>query len=430
MLSCNLHKARVARTVFVMIPDAAPEPLELPEQLRHEFVRRLTNRADSEAAATLRQVARDLPDLVVDAELRRLTTEVIKGSFQSLSTTLLLETSGQAPLLAATEEIVQHLADRGAAADVVESVFLNASRVFVRDVVSTAVEVLPAGMTPQVLPPLVDVVLAQLAARHRKTVGAFFERRQRRHRRSDAALQARLRSVLDGEVTDGAVASRLLGYPVSSWNIAAVVRTKFDFDEAISGLERRLRETLPTERTLVVNLAEDTAALWASCQSQPTQQHWAEQIRKDESLVGAFGQPEWGITGFVRTYEQATAAFRVVSASGNGPRAADYSEVAPLTFMLHSPEHTRRWLGATLGPLAGGAADAERLRFTLRHYLAAGENGSVTAERLYIHRNTVNYRIAQAVGMLPDGLEGHRTDIALALDLLAWIPDAADPVTP
>lgn len=409
--------------------DTAPEPLELPEQLRNELTRRLTNRTDTASDATLRQVVRDLPDLVVDADLRRLTTAVIKTSYQSLSTTLLLETAAQDPLLMATEEIVQRLADRGAAADVVESVFLNASRVLVKDVVSTAVEVLPADMTPQVLPTLVDVILAQLAARHRKTVGAFFERRQHRQRRSDVLLQARIRSVLDGEVTDGTVASRLLGHSVISWNLAAVVRTKYDFDEAISGLERRLREALPAGRTLVVNLAKDTAVLWASCQSQPAQQHWAEQIRKDESLVGAFGQPEWGIAGFVRTYEQATAAFRVVTASADGPGAADYSEVAPLTFMLHSPEHTRRWLGATLGPLAGGGEDAERLRFTLRHYLATGENASVTAERIYIHRNTVNYRIAQAAGMLPDGLDGHRTDIALALDLLAWIPDAADPET-
>ncbi|WP_143233228.1 PucR family transcriptional regulator [Actinomyces ruminis] len=407
--------------------DTAPEPLELPEELRHELTSRLISRADAESDATLRQVARDLPDLVVDADLRRLTTAVIKASYQSLSTTVLLETTRQDLLLTATEEIVQRLADRGAAADIVESVFLNASRVLVKDVVSTAVEVLPADMTPRVLPPLVDVVLAQLATRHRKTVGAFLEQRQRRQRRSDAAFQARIRSVLDGEVTDGAVASSLLGHPVSSWNLAAVVRTKYDFDEAISGLERRLREALPSGRTLVVNLAEDTAALWVSCQSQPAQQHWAKRILKGKPLVGAFGQPEWGITGFVRTYEQATAAFRVVTASADGPGAADYSEVAPLTFMLHNPEHARRWLKATLGPLASGGEDTERLRFTLRHYLAAGENASVTAEHLYIHRNTVKYRIAQAIGMLPDGLGGHRTDIALALDLLAWIPDAADP---
>ncbi|SHE25000.1 Hypothetical protein ACGLYG10_1212 [Actinomyces glycerinitolerans] len=398
----------------------------MPEELRHELAEHLERRVNVDVTDILTSITREIPELAVDAELRALATDAIKSAYRSLSTVLLMETTGDGPLAAAGEAVVRRLADQNVAADIIETVFLNASRVFVKDVVADAVEVLPTELISRMLPALVDLVFAQLISRNRRLISAFTDRERWRQRRSDATLQTRIRSVLAGDITDDAIASRLLGHPVSAWNLATVVRPRYDADAAVSRLERRLSKAVPESQILVIDMLEDTVVLWVSSQSQPTGRRWAEQLRKDDSLVGAFGEPGRGIAGFVRTYEQAMAAFRVVTASAAGPSAADYGEIAPLTFMLQAPGRTNHWLRATLGALAAPGDDAERLRFTLRHYLASGENASITASHLYIHRNTVNYRITQAIEMLPEGLDGHRTDVALALDLLAWIPDVAD----
>jgi DNA-binding PucR family transcriptional regulator len=47
-----------------------------------------------------------------------------------------------------------------------------------------------------------------------------------------------------------------------------------------------------------------------------------------------------------------------------------------------------------LEPLAGGSSAGE-LRATLRAYLACGMHVERTAERLFVHQNTVRYRLAR-----------------------------------
>jgi DNA-binding PucR family transcriptional regulator len=65
--------------------------------------------------------------------------------------------------------------------------------------------------------------------------------------------------------------------------------------------------------------------------------------------------------------------------------------------------------------LAGPGDDREVLRETLRVFLDQGESAIETGKRLFVHRNTVKYRVDRASSLLPEGLGARRMEVALAL---------------
>ena len=143
--------------------------------------------------------------------------------------------------------------------------------------------------------------------------------------------------------------------------------------------------------------------------------------RRDGDIHFAFGDPAKGATGFRLTHQQAIAAQAVALAAGRPPRAVAFGEVAPVAMMLGSAELLRAWV---LGTLAGLAADDEhhaRLRETLLVFLQAGGSYKATAERLMLHKNTVQYRIRKAEESLGRPVGENRHDVELALRASHWL---------
>jgi len=98
-----------------------------------------------------------------------------------------------------------------------------------------------------------------------------------------------------------------------------------------------------------------------------------------------------------------------------------FSEVAPVAMMLGSPDLLQAWV---LSTLAGLAADDElhaRLRETLLAFLQSGGSYKATAERLMLHKNTVQYRIRKAEEGLGRPLGENRHDVELALRASHWL---------
>jgi DNA-binding PucR family transcriptional regulator len=85
-----------------------------------------------------------------------------------------------------------------------------------------------------------------------------------------------------------------------------------------------------------------------------------------------------------------------LAAGSAAPPVTTFAEVALLALMSGSLELLRAWVGETLGSLADDDDHNARLRDTLRVCLQ--ENGSYksTAERLVLHKNTVQYRVRKA----------------------------------
>jgi DNA-binding PucR family transcriptional regulator len=83
--------------------------------------------------------------------------------------------------------------------------------------------------------------------------------------------------------------------------------------------------------------------------------------------------------------------------------------------MSGSIELLQAWVIETLGALADDDEHNARLRDTLRIFLQ--ENGSykTTAERLILHKNTVQYRVRKAEETLRRPIGPNRLQIELAL---------------
>jgi DNA-binding PucR family transcriptional regulator len=98
-----------------------------------------------------------------------------------------------------------------------------------------------------------------------------------------------------------------------------------------------------------------------------------------------------------------------------------YRDVAVLSFLVDRQAESRDWVERVLGDLSGAGEERERLRETLGVFLDEGENAIATGERLFVHRNTVKYRVDKALSLLPEPLGGRRLDVALALRYTDWV---------
>jgi DNA-binding PucR family transcriptional regulator len=101
-----------------------------------------------------------------------------------------------------------------------------------------------------------------------------------------------------------------------------------------------------------------------------------------------------------------------------------FSEVAPVALMSGSIELLRDWVTETLGALADDDEHNARLRDTLGVFLQ--ENGSykATAERLMLHKNTVQYRIRKAEESRGRPVGENRLHVELALLASRWLGPA------
>ncbi len=142
----------------------------------------------------------------------------------------------------------------------------------------------------------------------------------------------------------------------------------------------------------------------------------------DADMHFAFGDAAKGATGFHITHQQAIAAQAVALAAGSPPpRAVTFSEVAPVAMMLGSSDLLRAWVLSTLGGLATDDEHHARLRDTLLTFLQSGGSYKTTAERLMLHKNTVQYRIRKAEESLGRPVGEYQHDVELALRASRWL---------
>jgi DNA-binding PucR family transcriptional regulator len=113
-----------------------------------------------------------------------------------------------------------------------------------------------------------------------------------------------------------------------------------------------------------------------------------------------------------------------LAARSSGPRTLTFAEVAPVAMMLGSPDLLRGWVRNTLGGLAADDENHARLRETMLVFLHSGGSYKATAERLVLHKNTVQYRIRKAEESLGRPVGENRHDVELALRVSYWLGPA------
>jgi DNA-binding PucR family transcriptional regulator len=88
---------------------------------------------------------------------------------------------------------------------------------------------------------------------------------------------------------------------------------------------------------------------------------------------------------------------------------------------LGASDLLRAWVRSTLAGLATDDEHHARLRDTLLVFLQMGGSYKATAERLTVHKNTVQYRLRRAEESLGRPVGENQHDVELALRASHWL---------
>jgi DNA-binding PucR family transcriptional regulator len=179
---------------------------------------------------------------------------------------------------------------------------------------------------------------------------------------------------------------------------------------------------------------EREARLWFSVRTPPKERPLIRsRVRTAFEAAGvrarlACGRAEDGLSGFRASMKQAERVKAVAQAGGDRPsaRAVFYSEVAPIALMAGDMDELRRFTADVLGGLGVDDERNEWLRDTLREFLARNRSYVATADAMILHRNTIQYRVTQAMEICgqnfsdPDAVFRVQT----ALEVCRWMAPA------
>ncbi len=250
-------------------------------------------------------------------------------------------------------------------------------------------------------------------------------------RNLSVARAARVRALLRGERVDLDSSEAILGYRLRQHHVGVVCWVT-DVQPGGGALERLEHATAEvagqaggTGRPIFLPQDESCAWAWLPLGSRETFAILASPtatVGSDDEIRIAVGAVGAGLPGFRRTHQQALGAHAVALAAGKAaPAVTSFADVAPLALMSNSVDLVRGWVVETLGALAIDDDVNARLRNTLQVFLQ--ENGSfkATAERLILHKNTVQYRVRKAQESLGRPIDEKRLHVELALLASQWL---------
>jgi hypothetical protein len=259
-------------------------------------------------------------------------------------------------------------------------------------------------------------------------VTAYTQERENWLRNRSAGRAARIRDLLSGARVNVNLTEAALGCRLRQYHLGVVCWAD-DTGSAVDNVTR-LERAVGQAAAQAAGGAEpvfqprDDSSAWAWLPLGTRNQFdvsAAGESALDGDLHLAFGDPQRGVAGFRLTHQQAIAAQRVALAGGSPPPVVAYSQVAPVAMMLGTTELLRAWVLSTLGGLAADDEHHDRLRETLLVFLDTGGSYKATAERLLLHKNTVQYRIRKAEESLGRPVADDRHDVELALRATHWV---------
>jgi hypothetical protein len=260
-------------------------------------------------------------------------------------------------------------------------------------------------------------------------VAAYTRERENWLRNRSAARAARIRDLLSGQRVNVTATEATLGYRLHQYHVSLVCWA----GDATAGVDNitRLEHAIGhvaekagcSADPVFLPRDESSAWAWLPLGLRDTFDAAAASTGGvDDDIHFAFGDPARDTAGFRLTHQQAVAAQAVaLAAEPTTPRSVAFSEVAPVAMMLGSADLLRAWVLTTLAGLAADDEHHARLRDTLLVFLRAGGSYKTTAERLTLHKNTVQYRVRKAEESLgrPVGEDQH--DVELALRASHWL---------
>ncbi|HTP14349.1 MAG TPA: helix-turn-helix domain-containing protein [Streptosporangiaceae bacterium] len=417
------------RSRYPLIDTSSPSATESAAEVSAA----LTPRADEMSADIYRLIVRDIPQLRNDKRVLALlgasVAENVATMLHVLQHGIDLE-AVHAP--AAAKEYARRLAQRG----VPLAALLRAYRVGSARFEDWCLQELgrrsdDAAVVSAAGLRIAGIVAAYIDQTSEEVVSAYESEKQNWLRNQSVARAARVRALLGGEQVEVSSSEAILGYRLRQHHLGVVtwITEAPAGSDALGLLERATAEAAAEAhcngRPMFVPQDEFCAWAWLPLGARSDIALPGMSVQSStgvDRIRFAFGEPAPGVPGFRRTHQQALSAQAVALAAGpSGQIVTSFGEVAPLALMSGSIELLRAWVIETLGALADDDDNNARLRDTLRVFLQ--ENGSYksTAERLTLHKNTVQYRVRKAEESLRGAITRDRLQIELALLARHWL---------
>jgi hypothetical protein len=250
-------------------------------------------------------------------------------------------------------------------------------------------------------------------------VGEYGTERDRLMRGAAQLRAETVHAILAGETIDEEVAVGRLGYELRRHHVA--LRVSSGAGE-VRGLERAAMEAaavLGPGAPLVVPSGIASLDVWCGSY-EPLDPDGLDDYEPPEGVRVAFGDPGGGVAGFRRTHAEALQAARIAAlAPGAAPAVTGYRRIELVSLLASDLPRARAFVIRHLGLLASTAEPAERLRETVLAFLVAGGSSTRVAKELYVHQNTVAYRIKRAEDLLGRRVTESPIELTCALMLAA-----------
>lgn len=255
-------------------------------------------------------------------------------------------------------------------------------------------------------------------------IDTFYEERERVLEGARARRAEMIQALLAGEDVDAAEAGTLLGQPLRQWHTAFVVWSS-EVDRATPDVLRAAAEQIARclpGGSLFSSLAGSRDLwCWVTTATKPDDA-FRERIAElgDGGVMVALGIPAAGAAGFRSSHLEARAAQQLGMAGRHAPTLVDYLSTEVLCLAMESPEAMERMVQREVGSLCGPDRNLIPIRETLLTYFACRMNVDATAKRLFVHGNTVRYRLARAEELLGHALADRSRHVELALQYVAY----------
>jgi PucR C-terminal helix-turn-helix domain/GGDEF-like domain len=246
-----------------------------------------------------------------------------------------------------------------------------------------------------------------------------------------AVLAMRVRELLGAAPVDVSATERALDYRLDQHHVGLVAWVDEpaapDALERIRGVVGALGKAFGCATAPLV-IPVDGSCAWAWV---PTKVSLAKTKELDAGTASeptvslAVGEPAEGIEGFRRSHRQAVSARAVALAAGEQRSpVTPFVDVAPIAMLCFDLDSARAWVHETLGDLAVDTSRNEGLRETARVFLQTSGSYTATAEQLFLHRNTAQYRVRKVEEVRGRPLRDGRLDVELALLACHWMKAA------
>jgi DNA-binding PucR family transcriptional regulator len=375
----------------------------------------------------------DIPELRGDHILEKLLDASIE---ENVATLLHVFEHGLVPdrisAPPAAVEYARRLAQRGMSTIALVGAYrVGHGRFLSRCVEELASRTTDAALNAAVTLRLVDISFRYIDRVSEELISVYQQERDRWLLTQTAVRAGRVRELLRGDPVDIATTESALGYRLRRHHLALVawVDGAVQGSDGLTRLDRlgasAARALNSRGRYLFVPRDESLAWLWIPLgDTRLSDELLPTAFENGDAMIRvAVGAPGYGLHGFRQTHVQAERTQDLALAAKPGARVTTFADVGAIALICADVDAARSWVWGTLGDLVVDDESHARLRNTLQVFLRAGTY-TATAEKLALHKNSVQYRIRKAEEALGGRIDDRRADLELALQACQYLGHA------